>query len=341
MNASPGVGRHVRLRAATAAVCSLLVIAGGVLVTAPAQAAEPAGTCTTTTGDLPGGVVLPVGRITPGLVDCPGTAPSDTAPAGAATAPAPAPAPVDGTGSVPPLPVASGAPVAAGSNGAAPAEPIDGASVSASSSSSAAPVPDRLTVLRSSTTVYPVKDGYLDVVRFAVRETGTGGEGVPLAGTAVLRHAGRTVRTWTLRGMSAVIAWDGRVGTRIRPGLYTLRVAVRAPDGTVRTEDASVQVMPQRLAERTLTVRTDLGARSTTAELPKRLIGAYRLGRVRVATRTAAVVRGPAELIFTGDDGRRKAVRLRAGVHTTPPTVLPPASSTSRSRTPGGTARHG
>ena len=33
---------------------------------------------------------------------------------------------------------------------------------------------------------------------------------------------------------------------------------------------------------------------------------------------------GPAELIFSNDGGTRKVVRLRNGVHTTRPTVLPP-----------------
>lgn len=297
------VRRH-RLRTATAVGCAVLVALAGALVAAPAHAAEPAGACSTTTGDLPGGVVLSGSRLTIGLLGC---ATTGSTPAASSAAP------VAATDPVPPA-----APVDLGPAGSSPTAPADAQSVSPQSTSTA----PAIVVHRSSPTVYPVQDGYLDVVRFSVRETGADGSCVPLDGTAVLRRGSRVVRTWHLGGMRSVIAWNGRIGARIRPGVYTLHVALRTPDGGERSEETTVRVMAQHLTRRTLTIRTDVGATATSAALPKELIGAYRLGGVSIATRTVAQVRGKAELVF-GGDGHRKAVRLRDGVHTTRPVALP------------------
>ncbi|GAA2751126.1 hypothetical protein [Amnibacterium kyonggiense] len=312
MTAQPDTARRGAARAATAAVCALLVAAGGVLVAAPAHAAEPADACSTTTGDLPGGVVLSGSRLTIGLLGCATTGQTG----GAATA-----APVDTTRPVPTS--APSAPVDVVPAGSAPTDPTDGRAVSTSSTGSApTPASTRVAIRRSSAMVYPVKDGYLDVVRFSVWGAGEAGGCIPLDGRAVLTHAGRTVKTWALHGTGSVLSWNGRVKSAVRPGLYTLHVAATAPDGTDRSGTTTVRVMPERLARRTLMIRTDVGAEATSAELPKRLIGAYRLGRVTIATRTVAVVRGTAKLVFS-NDGHRKVLRLRDGVHTTNPTVLP------------------
>lgn len=302
MDARSDTGRRTRLRVVTAAACSLLVAAGGVLAAAPARADA----CADTTGDLPGVVVL-ADDAAVGLLGCSrATSESTAAPAEAPAEPAPtASAPTE-------APIEPAPP--------APTEPTDAGPVSTTSHST----PVRVTVRRSSGTVYPVKDGYRDAVRFSVRETDAAGDRVPLVGAAVLSHAGRTVETWPLQGTSSVITWDGRDGSRVRAGLYTLSVSVQSPDGTRLVDGTTVRVMPQHLAKRTLRIRTDVGARSTSAELPKQLVAAYRLGRVWISTRTVAVVRGPATLVFSSADGHRKAVRLRNGVHTTEPTVLPP-----------------
>lgn len=310
MTAQPNTARRARLRTATAAVCSLLVAVGGVLLAAPAQAAT-GGPCAGTAGDLPGGVVLPADGLVVGLLDCSAPAPTGPTARDAATPPA--------AGSLP-----TGTPVDPGAGAPAASEPGPTVAPTVSTDTTPSPAPAQLTIHRSSTTVYPAKDGYLDVVRFSVRATSADGALVPLVGEAVLSRGGTVVRTWRLNGTSSVISWNGRVRGAIRPGLYTLGVTATAADGTDCDEDTTVLVLPQHLVRHMLTIRTDVGARSTSAALPKQLIGAYRLGRVKVATRTDAVVRGSAKLVFTGGDGHRKAIRLRDGVHTTGATVLPP-----------------
>jgi hypothetical protein len=169
--------------------------------------------------------------------------------------------------------------------------------------------------------VYPVHDGYRDTVRFAVHARDSGGRRVPVTGTAVLARAGATVRTWRLSRSTALLTWDGRVHGRVRTGVYTLHVAVRSADGSRATAVSRVRVVGKRLRHRRVVVRQDVGSRSTTAALPKRVAAAFAVGAVTVRVRTDASVTGPAALTFS-DDGVTRSIRLRDGVHVTEPVPL-------------------
>jgi hypothetical protein len=131
----------------------------------------------------------------------------------------------------------------------------DGATASASFAVQALVAPvTKVTVRRSSSTVYPVKDGYRDAVVFTVTPSTVGPKTVRVTGTARLTGAGRTARTWKLHNGSNRLTWNGRVGSAVRPGRYTLTVKAKGPQGASKTARSSVTVSPKRLVTRTTTV---------------------------------------------------------------------------------------
>lgn len=315
--------RPQRVARLTAVCIAVAAVAAGVLVEAPAHASTSGG-CGLGSVELgaAGLVIAPIGST------------GDTT---APTAPAPAPQPsaadrpvqpvqpvqepvtAPSTGSVP---VASPAPIAPTPTPQAVATSTPTGSVGTAGATlpAAAPVAD-VDLVRSSPAVYPVRDGYRDSVRFAVHALDAEGHLVPVTGTAVLSRGRSTVRTWTLAGTTAVISWDGRDHHRVRPGVYTLRVTARSADGSHETAVTRVRVVGKQLRHRQITVRQNVGSRSTTAELPKRVAAAFAVGPVTVRVRTDASVSGRAALTFS-NEGVTRAIRLRDGVHVTKPFAL-------------------
>lgn len=111
-----------------------------------------------------------------------------------------------------------------------------------------------LTVQRSLSTVYPVKDGYRDSVVLTVRPTVAGPASAKVTGSAKLTRAGRTAKRWSLRSGVNRLTWNGRVGGAVKPGRYTLTVTAKGPQGAARTVRTAVVVSAKRLVTRTAVV---------------------------------------------------------------------------------------
>ena len=305
---------RTRLRAAAVGVAVTAVL-GGLLAASPAHAATPAAGCGLA------GVSLTAGGLTIGALGC-------------STGAAPAPDPTPSTTAQPvhdpvarsiptsePTPEAT-APVDADlpTTTSTPAEPAPAPTATPEPVATTVSAPVRpmmdLDLDRSSPSVYPIHDGYRDTVRFALHGLDADGHVVPVTGSAVLRHAGRTVKRWTFSGTRSVLTWDGRVAHRVRTGVYTLAVTAWTADGVRRSATSRVRVVGKQLEHREITVRQNVGSRSGAAALPKRVAAAFAVGPVSVRIRTDATVRGPAELVFT-NDGHTRSLRLRDGVHVT------------------------
>lgn len=212
---------------------------------------------------------------------------------------------------------------------AAPADaaPATGNATTASStavSSTAASAGSLATVsvMRSAGTVYPVKDGYVDSVRFGISATDAAGTHVPVVGTAVLTSAGTTVAAWPVDAAMTVIGWNGRVAGAIRTGSYTLTVIAWSTDGMTHTGRAMVRVSGKRLVRHVVVTSTRVDRHTTVGHMPAHLLKAFTMGRVQVRIRTVAVVRGPAKLVFT-NNGVTRTVTLRSGTRTTPLMPVP------------------
>lgn len=112
----------------------------------------------------------------------------------------------------------------------------------------------KLAVRRSTSTVYPVKDGYRDSVVFTVTPSIAGPTTAKVTGTAKLTRAGKTVKTWSIHSGVTRLAWNGKAGGVVKAGRYTLTVRAKGPQGSARTVRSSVTVSPKRLVARTATV---------------------------------------------------------------------------------------
>lgn len=112
----------------------------------------------------------------------------------------------------------------------------------------------KLAVQRSVSTVFPVKDGYRDSVTFTVTPSITGPKSVQVTGTAKLTRAGRTARSWKLHAGVDRLVWNGKVGSAVKPGRYTLTVQAKGPQGGTRTARTTVSVSAKRLVTRIATV---------------------------------------------------------------------------------------
>lgn len=325
MNGQPKPGSIARRRAMSVAVCAAIaVVAGGLLLAAPAQAdvisASPCTTPSTLVDSSGSGTgVIDLGTSGTGLtvgVDCAST----VGLGGGGTSATSTPVATTGSGtSTEPSTTATDPTVIA----TAPAESAGTASNSVSTASAASSQQlASLAVMRSSNTVYPVKDGYRDSVRFAVRAINASGAYVPVVGSAVLRRGSATVKSWAIDGSTKLITWNGRVGRSIKAGLYTLTVIAWSADGSRLTERTMVRVLTKHLVRHAMVVRTNVGTKSVSADLPRALLKAYATGVITVRVRTVASVRGPARLVFS-NDGVVRGIALRNGTHTTKALPMP------------------
>jgi hypothetical protein len=179
---------------------------------------------------------------------------------------------------------------------------------------------------RSAATVYPVKDGYRDSVRFDVRGFTADQQPVGVTGTAELKKSGSTVKSWSLNGANTSLTWNGRVGSAVKTGVYTLLVTARSNDGTTHTASTTVQVLSQHLVTRTATAKSKVTAKATTATMPKAVKKALALGRVSLRLRTVATVHGKASLVFASGSAKR-SIALRSGTRTTAALAVPKSFS--------------
>ena len=292
MDVTSNRSRSTRRRAATAAVCTALVtVVGGALLATPATAsAASTGECAIiqlVSTDGSGVAEAPSGGVSPSLLHC-----------GVSV----------GLGGMRPPSTTTASPAPTPRTTAATSTQLS-----------------NVTITRSIDSVYPVKDGYLDTVKFAVSATNAAGDLVPVQGTAILSRGTTPVKSWTLDASNTVLSWNGRVAGRIRAGVYTLLVSAWSPDGSTRTMENRIRVLSKHVEQRAMTVDSIMHGNDTQAEMPEHVMEAYAKGPVTVRVRTVAKVRGAAELVYS-NDGVVRSIRLLDGVHTTKPLIVPKGS---------------
>ena len=88
----------------------------------------------------------------------------------------------------------------------------------------------KATVTTNSSTVYPVKDNYLDTSSITVSLSTSTGRGVPGTGTVSIFKGATKVKGWSFTRANLnssekmVIKWDGRTGGKISNGTYSIKV---------------------------------------------------------------------------------------------------------------------
>jgi hypothetical protein len=284
MHETPRHTGTARRRTAAAAICTALVAVAGALLVAPANASPVV--------LIPCAATSPIGTVdgATGPVQCGSSSPAPTA------------------GTTTPVALA-------------PSEAPPTTAVSATRSAAVDPLA-AIDLGRSTSTVYPVKDGYLDSVKFSVRALDAGGHLVPVEGTAVLSKGATVVEAWTLDQPVSVLTWDGTMAAAVRTGVYTLHVTEWSADGSTLTERSRIRVVSKHVERRAIMVRSNVSTTAMHATMPRKVMHAFAKGIVTVRLRTVARVTGPAKLVFSGS-GATRALALRDGVHTTKALTVP------------------
>lgn len=101
---------------------------------------------------------------------------------------------------------------------------------------------------RSSDTLQPVRDGFLDALTLTTSGAASGGSPAKVSGTLTIT-SGRTVAaTWAVpNGASHVFTWDGRIGGVIKPATYTATLTLHGPEGTPRVTKKLITVTKEHL----------------------------------------------------------------------------------------------
>lgn len=109
-------------------------------------------------------------------------------------------------------------------------------------------------VARSTSVVYPTKDGYKDSVKLTATSTTTTGSAIPVTGTVkILNSKGKTVKTWKLSSSKTWSGvWNGKTGSRVVYGKYTVKTSLKGPEGATRTASTTVQVKKGKLVSKSL-----------------------------------------------------------------------------------------
>ena len=103
-------------------------------------------------------------------------------------------------------------------------------------------------VSASQRTVYPAKDGYLDATKIAVSASSSTGKTIGATGTVKIVRGSKTVRTWKLSSTKSwSTTWDGKVGGKVVPGTYTVKVAVKGPEGGTKSASTTIAVKKGKL----------------------------------------------------------------------------------------------
>ena len=104
----------------------------------------------------------------------------------------------------------------------------------------------------SQRTVYPAKDGYLDATKIALSASTSTGKTIGATGTVKIVRGSKTVRTWKLSSSKSWSAtWDGKVGGKVVPGTYTVKVALKGPEGATKSASTTIAVKTGKLVSKT------------------------------------------------------------------------------------------
>jgi hypothetical protein len=105
-----------------------------------------------------------------------------------------------------------------------------------------------LSLSRSSDTLQPVKDGFLDSLTLTTAGVAPAGSPAQVSGTLVLTRGATVVQRWIVPdGAQRTFTWDGRVGGVIVPGTYTATLTLVGQEGLARTKAKTVLVTKDHL----------------------------------------------------------------------------------------------
>lgn len=116
-------------------------------------------------------------------------------------------------------------------------------------------------IARSESVVYPTKDGYKDSSKISVSWKSTTGSAIPVTGVVkIINSKGKTVKSWglsTTKPWSGT--WNGKVGTTAVYGTYTVKAAIKGPEGSTLAASTTITVKKGKLVERSVktTVKAD------------------------------------------------------------------------------------
>ncbi|WP_062303431.1 hypothetical protein [Demequina subtropica] len=101
-----------------------------------------------------------------------------------------------------------------------------------------------VSLARSASTVYPYKDSYRDTVSLTVTPTTTTGKVFPATGSVAIIRDGKTVKSWKLTSSAKkTFTWGGLADGKVVPGTYTVKTALRGPEGGTQTATITVTVV--------------------------------------------------------------------------------------------------
>ena len=108
-----------------------------------------------------------------------------------------------------------------------------------------------LRLTTSADTVQPVADGLLDTVTLTTSGTLASDSPAPMSGSLTVAGLAGTVKRWTVpSGAPATFSWDGRVHGVIAPGVYTVTLTLRGPEGGPRSRAMNITVSKDHLPYR-------------------------------------------------------------------------------------------
>lgn len=106
------------------------------------------------------------------------------------------------------------------------------------------------------TTVYPSHDGYRDtlpITASAKLNTGATGAGSVVV---VVKSGSSSIQKWTYNRTGAHVSnWNGKRGSAISPGKYSIIVTAKGPEGASKTVTKSVIVSPKKLVAHSAVVK--------------------------------------------------------------------------------------
>jgi subtilisin family serine protease len=99
-----------------------------------------------------------------------------------------------------------------------------------------ASVASRATISRSSSSVYPTKDGYLDTVALTFSVATSTGKAVPGSAAVTILQGTKKIQSWAFSGLvlgpgkSKSVSWNGKVSGKVVPGAYKAEFSYKSSE---------------------------------------------------------------------------------------------------------------
>ena len=106
------------------------------------------------------------------------------------------------------------------------------------------------------TTVFPSHDGYRDILPISASSKLSSGRAGAGSIVVEVKSGSRSVHKWTFSGTGAHVAnWNGKVGSSITSGKYSIIVTAKGPEGVAKTTSKFVTVSGKKLVSHTAVVK--------------------------------------------------------------------------------------